>query len=284
VERPLVHDGLTQAELDTEYDCRATVADYHSYLDRRETMSGDARARFDGILDVSYGPSRDEVLDVFPARGDGRIQMFVHGGYWRANSKDGSSYLAAAFVPLGVSTVVVNHSLAPAVSLSEIVAQIRRAFVWVAENARSFGGDGQRVFVSGHSSGGHLAAMLLASDWDGPVPIRGACLMSGLYDLRPVRLSYVNEWLKLNDVDAESNSPILRIGRTETDLIVAVSGRDTNEFRRQSRDYCAEWLRVGNQGRFVDVRRANHYSVVDRLLDPRSVLALAVWEQMQCSS
>jgi arylformamidase len=273
---------LSLTELDHQYNCRATVRDAASYTDAWESRSAAARARLRGILNVPYGPSVDEVLDVFPANvSRAPILVFVHGGYWRAHTKDGSSHVASGFAPSGICSVIVNHSLAPAAQLDAIVEQIRRSFRWVRRNATSFGADPRRIHVAGQSSGAHLAAMLLVTDWGSvDYPIQGAALLSGLYDLGPLRSSFVNEWLQLDEAAAARNSPIHCIPRVSAPVIVGVAGADTSEFRRQSRTFLAQWRAAGNRGSLLDVRAANHYSILDEMVDAESRLGRAVRRQI----
>ena len=186
-----VYGDFTQAELDEALNARGTAPDFDEVLRRYDEDSARVRARFKGTLGIAFGPSADETLDIFPAeRAGAPIQLFIHGGYWRILTRTENSFAAEALVPAGATVVVINYALAPHVSLDEIVRQCRAAIAWTWKNARSFGADPDRLFISGHSAGGHLVGMMLATDWErdfgAPADVvKGATAVSGLYDLTP---------------------------------------------------------------------------------------------------
>ena len=195
-----------------------------------------------------------------------------------------NSFAAEALVPAGATVVVINYALAPAVSLDEIVRQCRAAIAWTWRNARSYGADPDRLYISGHSAGGHLVGMML-SDWkrDFGVPndvIKGAAAISGLYDLRPLQRSFVNEWLQLDEPAAIRNSPILQLPAEGCPLIVSYGERDTAEFRRQSDEYLRAWQNRGFTGAYVDMPGFHHFDVMHEIGNPKSALYKAVAAQM----
>ena len=205
--------GYDQAGLDAQYNLRDRHPEFQTYFDAWDARSRASRARLDCRLDVPYGEAAKETLDVFPAGApNAPVHIFIHGGYWQNLDKKDYSYLADALVGAGITVVVVNYALAPAVDIDEIVRQNRAALAWVWRHAGDFAADRERLSVSGHSAGGHLATMLLATDWPSfgagmPLaPIKGVCAISGIHDLEPIRLSYQNEVLKLDDGMVARNS------------------------------------------------------------------------------
>jgi len=281
-----VYGNFTQAELDEALNARGTAPDFDAVLRRYDEDSARVRARFKGRLGVAFGPSSEETLDIFPAaRTNAPVQLFIHGGYWRLLSRTENSFAAEALVPAGATVVVINYALAPHVSLDEIVRQCRASIAWTWKNARSFGADPDRLFISGHSAGGHLVGMMLATDWerDFGVPadvVKGATAVSGLYDMRPIQKSFVNEWLKLDEAGAVRNSPLLNLPTRGCPLIISYGERDTGEFRRQSDEYLAAWRAKGHQGRYVDMPGFHHFDVMNEIANPKSALARAVFAQM----
>ena len=281
-----VYGDFTQAELDEALNARGTAPDFDEVLRRYDEDSARVRARFKGRLGVAFGPSAEETLDIFPAeRAGAPIQLFIHGGYWRILTRTENSFAAEALVPAGATVVVINYALAPHVSLDEIVRQCRAAIAWTWKNARSFGADPDRLFISGHSAGGHLVGMMLATDWErdfgAPADVvKGAAAVSGLYDLRPVSKSFVNEWLNLDEAAALRNSPLLNLPRHGCPLIVSYGERDTAEFRRQSDAYLAAWRAKGHPGVYVDMPGFHHFDVMNEIANPASALARAVFAQM----
>ncbi len=174
----------SQAELDRAYDVEQSVPDFPRYAEWFTGESDAARRELTSRLDVRFGPTLDETLDIFPAKSPGApIFVFIHGGYWRILSSKEFSFVARALVGLGVAVVVTNYSLCPKVTIDEILRQSRAALYWVYRNADGFGGDPQRVYIGGHSAGAQQVAMVLATDWEreygAPANlVKGACAIA----------------------------------------------------------------------------------------------------------
>jgi arylformamidase len=234
-----------QAGLDAQYDNRAAVPDFRRHLAEYRRRSDAARAALKWT-ELAYGETPAERLDLFaPPRPNAPVHVFVHGGAWQLLEKEDSAIAAPLVHGAGGLFVALGFASVPAVRLPVMVEQVRRALAWVRRNAAAHGGDPDRITVSGHSSGAHLAAMAASP------ALRGALLVSGLYDLEPVRLSYRNQILGLSEAEARSLSPLpLR------DAIVAAAAGDSDEFRRQSRTY-AETCGVP----YLEVAGRNHYDV-----------------------
>lgn len=268
------------AWLDSQYNNRTLVPDFAEHLQHWREASAHARVLTHGRskLNVPYGPSPAETLDVFrPERapkGGAPVLVFIHGGYWRSLDKADHSFVAPAFVQQGVCVVVPNYGLCPAVSMSDIALQLTRALAWVVRHAAEHGGDPTRITVVGHSAGGHLAAMLLACDWtkvDADVPahlVRNALSISGLFQLEPLR----HTPFLMNDVRMDANearrlSPALWPAPAKGSLAAVVGGDESGEFLRQNALIQKAW---GVQR--VPVCSAlpglNHFSVLGALAQP----------------
>ena len=285
-ERVTVWRDYTQEELDFNYNQRMIVPDWEAYFEHNRRESERVRAALDCRLDVAYGPSADEILDVFPApRAGAPVVVYIHGGAWTRTHKDSNSYQAEAFVGAGVCFVSVHFGLVPSVTLDEQVQQNRTAVAWVRRNAREFGADPERLYVAGHSSGGHNAGMMITTDWERAFglpkdTIKGALACSGIYDLEPARLSARNEYLRLDDAGVDRNSPIRRIPEAGCPLVVGYGEREHVEFRRQSIEFAAAWRGRGNPCREFDLPGLNHFQVGQQLANPDGPVLNAMFEMI----
>ena len=282
-----VYRDFDQETLNREYRIRESIPldAFEAAIARYGEISARMREMPGARLDQSFGPSPEEVMDIFPAGDGAPLFVFIHGGYWRMLSQRESSFMAETFTNAGVAVVAVNYGLAPATKLDEIVRQCRSAIAWLHANAPGFGGDLGRIHIAGSSAGGHFVGMLLASGWHGEfgVPedvISGACALSGIHDLEPIRLSEPNEWLDLDDAAVARNSPIRHLPAHGCPLIVSYGGSETSEFKRQTDAYAASWRAKGFACRHVDMNVCNHFDLALELCDPASALTRAVLEQI----
>jgi len=274
----LYREFETQEEIDAQYDVEAAVPDFTIYADLFVGESAKAREQMDCLLDVRFGPTVDETLDIFPAEDpNAPILVFVHGGYWRMLSSKEFSFTALAPVMRGYTVVVTNYSLCPKVTVDEITRQSRAALAWLYTTDTKFNGDRDRIFASGHSAGGQQTAQLLGTDWENEygLPhdiIKGGISISGLFDLRPLRYSFVQPKLLLNHDTIERQSPIFHLPNSAAPLLLSVGGDEPNEFRRQSRDYCDAWTGAGLAAEYFEQPGKNHFTALDVFLDPDSPL------------
>ncbi|ARP83753.1 esterase [Bordetella genomosp. 8] len=285
-----------RAALDDQYNARATVPDFSVITRQYAEESARARATLPCMLDVAYGDHPDETLDIFPAAerarastGPAPVFVFLHGGYWRLLSKDDSSSMAPAFTRAGAMLVAVNYSLAPAVTLDHIVDQIRRAMAWLHRNVAAHGGDPARIHVGGSSAGGHLTGMLLTDDWQARygVPadiVRGAAPLSGLFDMTPLVHTHINDWMRLTPEDAARNSPMLHLPARPCPVVASHGENETDEFKRQTRDYVDALRARGGDARYVATPGSNHFDIVLRLNDPDAPITRAIFAQMGLSA
>jgi arylformamidase len=270
--------------LDREYNPRVGVPDIAGLFGRWQQAAREARENLPAKLDLRYGPAAEETLDLFQAPGppDRPLLIFIHGGYWRALDKQDFSWIAPAYVAAGFSVAVLNYGLAPATPLLEIVEQMRRACIWLYRNAPDLEIDPLNIVCSGHSAGGHLAAMMLATDWTQiapDLPIRllaGAVAVSGLFDLAPVaKAPFVRDDLKLDDALVRRLSPTLLPLHNEVPLLLAVGALETAEFHHQSQLIASHWPRACRDP-LLDLAGCDHYTVCEALATPDSPLYQAV--------
>jgi arylformamidase len=285
-----IYRSFDKESLDREYSPSSKVDDINVYLDsyQRDSAAAKQAALQDNLChaDLRYGDGQEEMLDLFlPADGKpAPLHVFIHGGYWQLLSKNESCFAAPLMLRNGGAFAAVNYTLAPHQTLSGIVAENRRAIAWLYRNAGRYGIDPQRIFVSGHSAGAHLAMMLLLTDWEAAgLPrdvVKGVCAVSGVFDLEPVSLSYVNDVVGMDAAEARQNSPILHPPRNTCPVIFAYGEDDTAEFKRQTDDYHAAWSAMSLPSVLQEVAARNHFDVILDLADGDSWLAGQVLAQM----
>lgn len=274
----LYREFTTQAQIDAQYNPSAGLADSSSYAQHYVERSRLARDSLPCVLDVPYGPTLDETLDIFPATApNAPVFVFFHGGYWRAFTSKEFSCIALGLQPLGIGTVLVNYALCPKVGIDEITRQARAALAWVLRNIAGHGGDPARVAVGGHSAGAHLAAMCLQTDWAGDYgfatdPLAAAVLVSGLYDLNPLRYSYLQPMIQLDDGVIQRCSPLLGVRACRTPALITWGANESSEFARQSSAFDAAWRALGNSGELIAQHDADHFSAIHGFEDQASAL------------
>ena len=282
-----IYRGYDRAALDAQYNNRARIPEYVDYFDRWLAWSAETRTALPGARDVPYGDLPVETLDIFPAEQPGApVLIMIHGGYWYSLDKHHDSFVAEGCRPHGVATVVINYGLAPDYRMDEIVRQNRAAAAWVWRNAASFGGDPTRIHALGQSAGGHLAAMLLATDWPGfgaDLPadlVKSAVSISGIYDLEPIRLCYLNDKVGMDEAEARRNSPVAQRYPVAAPLMLVSGDIESDEYERQADAMAAVWEALGYPLSRLELPGYNHFTMADQLRDPESDLARAVMAQM----
>ncbi len=261
-----VFRDLTQAELDRAYDQRQWAPNAEAVIARYATESAAVRARLRCLPDIAYGPGPEQALDIFPAaEPEAPIHIFIHGGAWRLLSKAESCFQAEAFVEAGINFVALNFANLPQVHLPEMAAQIRRAIAFVHAEAASFGGDAEAITVSGHSSGGHLAAVMLTTDWRRhglPADaVKAGLCASGMYELEPVLKSARSAYVKLDTDEAAALSPIRHIGQISCPVSVAWGTLESPEFQRQGAEFAAALAEAGKLRGSLALPGLNHFEV-----------------------
>ena len=289
---PAVWLDMDQAALDAAYD-QARYAPNLAQITKRYATNSDAvRARLGAPKRLAYGSSAIEQLDLYAtAKPNAPIQIFVHGGAWRGGLARDYAFAAELFVNAGAHLIVLDfiNVIDANGDLMPMATQVRRAIAWVYRNAASFGGDARRIYLSGHSSGAHLAGVALVTDWrkefDAPGDIiKGGLLCSGMYDLKPVRLSARSSYVKFTDEMEHALSTQRYLDKLNTPVIVAYGTLETPEFQRQSRDFAAALNAAGKPVQLIVGEGYNHFELPETLANPYGLLGRAVLAQMQLSA
>jgi arylformamidase len=262
-----VATAIDREYLNREYNARASTAsfDKDSVYTERSRFALDA---LDRVSDCVYDELSESKLDIFPAGQGSPVFAWIHGGYWRSSSKQENAFVAPGLVRQGITVVNIDYMLAPAVSLDEIVRQIRSSVAWIYRNITQYGGDPRRIHIGGHSAGGHLAGMVMSKGWQSsfnlPADIIGTALcVSGLFDLEPLRHTFVNEDLRLDAASAIRNSPINYIPEHSSAKLLATCGGDeSSEFRRQTELYLSRWRTAGHSGKGIAMSGFHHFDII----------------------
>lgn len=274
-----VYRGYNKEEFERQYSPGQLVPDSEQIMDAAAQDSARYRNRAGCRLDISYGATGRELLDVFP--GDGKrcpVVLYIHGGYWRARDKSYYSFFAEPLVKAGATVVIASYSHCPHVTLDQIVRQLRGACAWVWNNIEEYGGDRHKFYVVGNSAGGQLTAMLAATEWPEVIHempadlIKGAMSLSGVFDLEPLLLHSLNETLHMDTAMARRNSPIRLKPTIGGPYICAVGGAESDEFIRQSREFTQAWKDHGAQIEFVEAAERDHFSIVSDIVNDDYVL------------
>jgi arylformamidase len=270
-----VYATFDQSDLDREYRPSSLIDDLDVYLDEYARASNEVKS---GALqirlcetDLQYGPGAEETLDLFTSPGNvsAPLHVFIHGGYWQRLSKNESCFAAPMFQQHGSYFAALNYTLAPQQTLTGIVEETRRAISWLYQHADDWGFDREKIYLSGHSAGAHLAMMMLITDWPGlglPADIiKGVCAISGVFDLEPVRLSYV----------------ILHELVNRCPVIFAYGDNETAEFKRQTDEYAKLLQDTGIRVTLSEINDRNHFDVILDLADADSWLSRQILGQME---
>jgi arylformamidase len=292
---PLVWLDMDQQALDDAYDQMVYAPNRDQVGKRRVANSDKARAVIGAPERVAYGPSEIEKLDIYRtkqanAQGTAPVNIFVHGGAWRANRAADYACLAEPFVKAGAHYVVLDFTNVDDAggNLFPMVEQVRRAVAWVYRNAKTFGGDPNRLYLTSHSSGSHIGGCVVTHDWrqeNLPADIlKGATLGSGMYDLKPVRLSKRSKYVKFTDEMEEALSAQRHIDKLYTPLILAHGTYETPEFQRQTRDFFAAVKAAGKPVELLVGEGYNHFEMLETLANPYGLLGRAVLAQMRLTA
>jgi arylformamidase len=275
------------AYYDRQYNARAMIPDHLEIFERGAQRSAEVRASARCQLNLAYGPGPAEKLDIFPAEGKSEaLLVFIHGGYWRSRDKSDFSYLTPAFTRSGVTIALPNYGLCPQVGIEDIVKQNLLAIAWLWHYGARYGANPGRLYVAGHSAGGHLTAMMLAARWNTYMPalpynlVKGGLAISGIYDLEPLaHAPFVNADLKLDQALARRLSPVSIPPATTAPLYTAVGGEESEEFKRQNALIARTWRYAF--ARDIPMPGCNHLTVLEQLADPASALFKGAMEMMQ---
>ena len=291
VKGPRVWLDMDQAELDAAYDQSVYAPNLQQIVKRYATNSEGVRARLGPPRRHAYGATQIEGLDIYMTkRPNAPINIFIHGGAWRVELAKDNAFAAELFVHAGAHFVVPDFAWVQDVggSLMPMAEQVRRAVAWVWRNAPSFAGDPNRIYISGHSSGAHLAGVILTTDWpkDFNLPrdtVKGGLCCSGIFDLKPVRLSARSRYVMFTDEMEQALSPQRHLDKLNAPVIVAYGTLETPEFQRQSRDFAAAVKAAGKPVQLLVGEGYNHFEIRETLANPYGLLGRAVLAQMNLS-
>jgi acetyl esterase/lipase len=270
----MLYRGFDRAALDAAYNNTAAVGQHRrdEYVAGWSARSDVLRRARGGRRDLRYGAGARQRLDVFPCGTPGAPTLaYIHGGYWQTNDKEPYAFLGESLLPAGFNFALIEYTLAPAARLDAIVGEVRAAVAWIIDHAAEHGGDPRRVFVSGHSAGGHLTAMAMTDP-----RVAGGVAISGIYDLEPIRLNYLNDKLRLDQSEAERNSPLLHMPARPAPLVVTVGLGELPELIRQSTEYAEAWRKQGLAGRYLPLERHDHFSILEELARPDGAILAAL--------
>jgi arylformamidase len=288
VKGPPVWLDMDQKELDDAYDQSVYAPNRDQMNRRRASLSELVRARLGAPKRVAYGPTLNERLDLY-ATGSPHapVAVFVHGGAWRGNYAKDSAYGAETFVRAGAHFLVLDfiNVIESGGDLMPMIEQVRRGVAWAATNAASFGGDAGRVYVVGHSSGAHLGGCVLITDWEKDFglagdTVKGATLCSGMYDLKPARLSARANYVKFTDAMEDALSTQRHLARINCPVTLLHGTLETPEFQRQSRDFAAALKAAGKPVQLIVGQDYNHFEIGETLNNPYGLFGRAALDMM----
>jgi arylformamidase len=282
-----VYRDFDAEAMEMQYNPRRTVDGVDGIVAEWAARSKTFTDSHDYALDIAYGDRPEEKLDVYrPAASNAPVLIFIHGGYWRALDKQPFAFMCEALVDAGALVVSINYTLCPAVTLDEIVRQCRAACAWVRRNVADHGGDPGRIHVTGHSAGGHLTAMMAATDWPGfaaDLPadlLKSASPLSGLFDLAPILQTSINADVRMDPAAATRNSPQALKPAHDMPMTVAVGGAESDEFRRQSKEFAEYWGRSLSRIDYLETPGENHFTIIDGIARAGSPITRALLGHM----
>lgn len=277
--------NFRQDELEFQYNPRVSVPEFPELAKVRSAKSRQVRESARSWLNIAYGTAPRETLDIYAAdKTGGPVLVYIHGGYWRSGSKEDNANFVPAFTQRGATVALVEYDLCPQVTVTDIVRQTRASIAWVFRNIARYGADPSKLYISGHSAGGHLTAMAVANDWQTEsLPtdfIKGAVAMSGVHDLDMVMHISANEQIRMTPEIARQNNPFLCPPRVNCPVLIAVGSVEPEGWKRMSREYFEFCKQSGRKAEYLEVPGANHYTMSEHLGDPNSPLALALFKLM----
>ncbi len=264
----IVWRGMTRAELDAAYNNSVAVAESARHVADWTERSAALRTRHPELLDRAYGPRERNRIDILRSGvTDAPLLVFFHGGYWQRNAKEVFTCMAAGPLAHGIDVALPGYTLAPDASLTEIVAETGEALRWLRQEGPAFGVARGYLIASGWSAGGHLAALAMERR-----EVDAGLAISGIFDLEPCRLNYLNEKLRLTTEEVRSLSPLGRLPASSGPLVVSYGAGELPELQRQSEEFAAAWSRAGLAGSLHPVPNHDHFSILDELEQPEGRL------------
>ena len=267
--------------LDAQFNNRAMVPEHVEMYARWQPMCDAVCADYPCRRDVAYGTSAREVMDIVLPTGAGPhpALLYIHGGYWMSRTKGDQTFLARAYADAGIAFVLVEYDLMPGVRMADIVGQCRKALGWVHANGAELGIDRERLHVSGHSAGGHLTAVMAATDWTrhglAADALKGGIAISGIFDLNAMQGCYLQDTLGLTDDEVATWSPQYFDTVPAMPLLVVPGGAESDAFRHQSRNLVNTWNAKGGNCSYLEPEGRNHFTILSAFADPANELGRA---------
>jgi arylformamidase len=255
--------GMSQQDRDSGLNNGAAVAGSGDIVAGWSRLSLEMRARHSGYLDLRYGPRERDRIDFFKAAEKAPTLVFIHGGYWQMRAKEDFSHFAGGPMAHGINVALIGYTLAPGATLDEIVAEINAGIDFLAGKLAELGGDASRIAVAGWSAGGHLTAMALSHP-----KVKGGIGISGIYDLEPIRYSYLNVKLGLDEAMSHRNSPMMQAAGPMKPLSLVVGSAELPLLRRQTADFAGHRAKYGLPVSYEEIPGADHFSVMNELASP----------------
>jgi arylformamidase len=254
---------MSRQEIDLGLNNSLAVAGSADMVAGWERLSGEMRARFPDTIDLRYGPRERNRIDFLKAREKAPTLLFIHGGYWQARAKEVFTLFAEGPMAHGINVALIGYTLAPDATLDEIVAEIHAGIDFLAGKLPALGGDGEGIVVSGWSAGGHLTAMALSNPH-----VRAGMAISGVYDLEPIRHSYLDEKLKLDQAASMRNSPLIQAGGTMKPLSLVVGSAELPLLRKQNAEFACHRAKYGLPVTYEEIPGANHFTILEEMKSP----------------
>ena len=255
--------AMSQKDRDLGLNNGVAVAGSPDIVASWERGSTEMRARYSGHLDLRYGPRERNRIDFCKVAENGPTLVFIHGGYWQHRAKEIFALFAAGPMAHGINVALIGYTLAPDATLDEIVAEIHRALDFLVERLPALGGDASRIVVSGWSAGGHLTSMALSHPH-----VKGGMGISGIYDLEPIRHSYLNVKLGLDEAMSRRNSPVMQAGGAMKPLSLVVGSAELPLLRKQTADFAGHRAKYGLPVSFEEIAGANHFTIMNEMVLP----------------
>jgi arylformamidase len=255
--------GMSQQDRDLGLNNGVAVAGSADMVAGWDRRSAEMRARHPDHLDLRYGPRERNRIDFLKAGGKAPTLVFIHGGYWQTRAKEAFTLFAAGPMAHGINVALIGYTLAPEATLEEIVAEIHQGIGYLAEQLPALGGDPMRIVVSGWSAGGHLTSMALSNSH-----VKGGVAISGIYDLEPIRHSYLNVKLKLDEAMSRRNSPMMQGGGVMKPLSLVVGSAELPLLRKQTADFAGHRSKYGLPVTYEEIPGADHFTIMGELLSP----------------
>jgi arylformamidase len=268
--------SLSQQELDHGLNNGVAVVGSGDIVAGWDRQSAEMRARHPGHLDLRYGPRERNRIDFLKAGVNAPTLLFIHGGYWQTRAKEAFTLFAEGPMAHGINVALIGYTLAPDATLDEIVAEIHAGIGFLADKLPSVGGDAGRIVVSGWSAGGHLTAMALSHP-----KVRAGVAISGIYDLEPIRHSYLNEKLKLDEAISRRNSPMMVAGGPMKPLALVVGSAELPQLRKQTADFAGHRARYGLPVSYEEIPGADHFTIMKELGSPKGRVTALVRQTLE---